>query len=196
MYDIPTIRELLKKIDIANCAGIIDGEGCFFVHHNGLNVQVQLIVVMSDEETVNFLSQTLGGQVRPIDKANKLHYRWVLCSGNAVKITRTLLPFLHGKRQQAKLFIAYYEEYYKSGRGRGSNASRNWSLLNAIESELRGLKKIRNVVDFTFGEATPVAETECEDSLLTDIVKKERCDSPNCIDGKDAELPEMCNRLN
>jgi hypothetical protein len=186
-------RKLLEDVKYAYCAGLIDGEGCFFISHHSryTSAQIQLIVAMADEAPLRFLQKTFNcGKVSILDKDNKLHYRWTVCSGNAVKIARTLLPFLQGKQQQARLFIAYFEEYYRRSYGRGSDKHRNWTVLNLIESELRKLKKVKNVVEFTFEEPTPPAETEREDDSLS------RCDSPNCKDGKLAEVAEMTTRLN
>lgn len=179
-------RELLKKIDIAYCAGLVDGEGCFFIAHQAKSwsSQIQLIVAMSDEAPLLTLKKTFGGNVRPLEKANKVHYRWVLCADNALRAAKKLLPFLQGKKEQARLFIAFWE-YYKVDR------VKHRTLLDAIEIEIKARKKVRNLYTYTFHELTPVAETECEDPSL----QGKGSDSPNCIDDKGAEVAEMSTRL-
>ena len=107
-------------LDVAYCAGLIDGEGCFYVHHaiNTHQVLMHLIVMMADYNPVANLQHTFGGRVSPLKRAGKLHYRWVLCSDNAASATKELMRFLQGKREQAELF----------------------SLLSSLERALHGAK--------------------------------------------------------
>lgn len=185
MEDIQTeIKRLTRLIDVAYCAGLIDGEGCFYVHHAEKTQQflMHLIVMMGDREPVVYLQKTFGGNVRPLNRAGKLHYRWVLCSENAALAIEELLQFLQGKKDEAELFLAYYQIWNLSK----FKHHRDCSVLDAIEAKIRELKKIPWTE-----EILSAATTEREDSL-----ESEGCDSLNSTDDKGGELPEMSNRLN
>ena len=184
-YDMEAeIEKLIRMVNVAYCAGIVDGEGCLFVHRNPkIGTSIHLIVSMSDQAAVAFVQRTFNlGRVALQNRQGKLHYRWVVCSDNAAKAVREMLPFLKGKREQAELFLGYYEEW-KSGQYQ--KHGRRYDLLDAIEVRIKELRK----VPFTYGG--PPATTECEDSLET-----ERCDSLDSSGNEPGESAEMTDRLN
>lgn len=177
-------EKLLRMVKLSYCAGLVDGEGCLFVHHNERTQQtlIHLIVCMADFASVSMMADTFGGRVSPFKRQGKLHYRWVLCSDNAALAVREMLPYLKGKREQAELFLGYYE-IWRGGRYKHKN--RNYDALDLIESKIKELRKV------PLADIYPPAETECEDPL-----EREGCDSPTSSGNEPGELPEMSNHLN
>lgn len=176
-------QKLMRMVQVSYCAGLVDGEGCLFVHHAYKTHQVlmHLIVSMSDYASVSMMAETFGGKVAPQNRQGKLHYRWVACSDKAAVAVQEMLPYLKGKNEQANLFLGYYE-IWKTGKYKHSSG-RDYDTLDLIEAKIKELRK----VPFT----DPPATTERED-----FPEMEGCDSLNTSGNEPGESAEMTDRLN
>jgi hypothetical protein len=105
-------------VDLAYCAGLVDGEGCIRVNRAkayrcqdrvtpGYQARVQIRMV--DEGAIRFFAETLGGWYFH-EKAHTAQGRPLFCymaSGRAAEtILRALLPYLRVKREAAENALA------------------------------------------------------------------------------------------
>lgn len=160
----------------AYAAGLMDGEGCIrIVKYNSITYKVTVEVKMCDIEGVRFLYDFFGGKLSIRDNSNPNHrsvYSWMLHGRNACTFLNRVSPYLQVKRRRAEIAILCGEtaEYSYSG--------------NVPQDVLEFRERCFNELTKLNLRGASAAETERKDSL-----EKERCDSPNCIDGKDTELP-------
>lgn len=106
----PTVKASLEYL-----AGFFDGEGCVFVgkrrrqdggwYYDTVRVEIS----QRDPQLLTFFADRFGGTVRR--KANNGR-PWSVChwrveGGRAEAVLRALLPYLHGKRQQAELALDF-----------------------------------------------------------------------------------------
>lgn len=116
-----------KIEQIAYLAGIIDGEGSFYIgqesrrkkHYNS-----RLYVVNTDERLINWLRQTFGGLI--YSRISKTHptwkrkFEWITNKSEIIPITKAILPYLICKKQQAELMIKFRETFeFRTYAGRG-----------------------------------------------------------------------------
>ena len=103
---------------IAYLAGIIDGEGTFYIgkhaiQERGFNARV--LVVNTNEKLMNWLHCTFGGLLYSRkSKKNphwKLKYEWILNKSDILSFCKLLLPYLICKKEQAELMIEFRETY-------------------------------------------------------------------------------------
>ena len=109
-----TFEELpLNDLDKAWCAGLLEGEGSFWVTKYskldgsfGYSAQLQMAMNQRDRDVVEKLHSLLGGSVNGPYKPKKNHpgqgemITWGLYrKENALKVIKTLYPLL-GKRRQ------------------------------------------------------------------------------------------------
>jgi len=182
-------QKIIRMVKVSYCAALIDGEGCLFVHsglarshgREYMQTLIHCIVSMSDFDSVSMMAETFGGEVNPQNRQGKLHWRWVLCSDKAAEAVQEMLPYLRGKREQAELFLGYYE-IWKAGKAKHH---RDYSLLNLIEAKIKELRKV------PFTEDYPPATTERED-----LSEMKGCDSLNSCGNEPGESAEMTDRLN
>jgi hypothetical protein len=108
-------------VDLAYCAGLIDGEGCIRVKRTkayacqgrvtvGYHAQIQIRMV--DETAIRFIAETLGGWYYA-EKAHLAKGRPLFCyqasDRRAETILRALLPYLRVKRACAENVLALRE---------------------------------------------------------------------------------------
>lgn len=190
MYDIQKeFQKLIRMVKVGYCAGIIDGEGCLYIGYNekSQSTVMQIIVGMADRRPLAFLQETFestsAGKIGVLNKQGKLHYRWVLCSENAYIALKEMLPFLQAKKEQAEIFLTFYEVWEKNKCER----RRDWSILKLLMERLHELKRVPFHAEEYFSPAT----TECENSLET-----EGCDSLDSSGNEPGESAEMTDLLN
>ena len=108
----------MKKTDIAYIAGIIDGEGyigikkqkvykCTKRQTPGYSERIQIRMV--DEPAICFISESLGGwyyKEKPSAKNGKPLFCFQASDTSAVRIIKTVLPFLRIKKQSALTLLA------------------------------------------------------------------------------------------
>lgn len=94
---------MYKDIDLAWCAGIIDGDGCISISKNHKTYTLNLIVGMTHEETIKVLKfiLKLGSITLSLKQLNcKDCYFYNLYADNAAKIIEFLSPYLFTKKEQ------------------------------------------------------------------------------------------------
>ena len=143
-------------IELAWCAGIIDGEGSIVLirhpAHRGTATHYfspRICVEIREQVAVEVLYRLFGGHIAFASKKNKKHcstYKWTVGHRQALAAATELLPFLRLKTKQAKLIIEYYNlpRGYKTGTPPKLVTDRN-----AIYEKMRDLnqKGPDNVVD-------------------------------------------------
>ena len=97
----------------AYAAGIIDGEGSFFLGPAGKDrhVAMCLQVANTNADIIHWLQRTFGGgmsQAHPASPRCKIPFQWMLTSRGVRKILPALLPYLIIKRRQAEIILAWY----------------------------------------------------------------------------------------
>jgi len=111
-------------------AGIIDGEGYICITRTKLtskrSIRHSLVlgVSMSDAYPIELFHNIFGGSIgsKKDSRSNKwrLMYRWSVCANMAKEILILIEPYLHIKKQQAKLGIEFYENIsHITGRAKG-----------------------------------------------------------------------------
>src|SRR3990167_8353040 len=92
----------------AYAAGIIDGEGSFFLGPAGRDrhVAMNLQVVNTNADVIRWLQRTFGGgmsQARARSPRCKIPFHWMLTSRGVRKILPAMLPYLIVKRRHAEI---------------------------------------------------------------------------------------------
>lgn len=112
---------MTDPLDIAYCAGLIDGEGCIRIKKSkayecqerktpGYHAMIQ--VRMVSRSAIEFLATTLGGWhfvSRSYLESGRPFFNWQMSDKKAEAALRLVLPFLRVKDEQAKLVIALRE---------------------------------------------------------------------------------------
>lgn len=104
----PPTREQ-SPYDLAYLAGIFDGEGCIIISP-GPQHQIRMDVTNTHRGVIDWLRDTFGGRVQATKRGQyRRIYRWGASHRRAVALLKFLLPYLHVKKEQAELAIAYQE---------------------------------------------------------------------------------------
>jgi hypothetical protein len=106
---------LARHTNLAWSAGIIDGEGCIFIHlqkrkHRPLpSYVINLRVKMTHKVTVNKLQDIFNCGSIYIGKTPKFKntYSWTVASTNAEYVIGQILPFLVTKKEQAETIMEF-----------------------------------------------------------------------------------------
>lgn len=126
---LPQFSTTLPATTIAYIAGLFDGEGHLTI---GMSKDkrrprkaprhvLTLVVSNTDKAVIEWLRDTLGCghvgiQQRPKANPNdKVCYRYILSSEKAGQLLSAMLPYLHIKRPQAELMIAFRREFLPNG---------------------------------------------------------------------------------
>lgn len=103
----------MTEIDLAYLAGIIDGEGCIsIVKYPWGHFNCRISVVNTDVRLMVWLQESWGGglstprQVKPHWKPTMM---WILSGEKAVDLIKELQPYLMLKKEQAEVFLSYWE---------------------------------------------------------------------------------------
>jgi hypothetical protein len=104
---------------LAYLAGIIDGEGTFYIS-NG-DHRHRILVVNTDEILIKWLQDNFGGLVyKRTSKAHpnwKMKYEWLICKTDITILCEALLPFLICKKRQAEVMLKLRKTFYQRKRG-------------------------------------------------------------------------------
>lgn len=117
----------LSKEELSYFAGLLDGEGCFQIARQkppnpreAVRYKAVLSVGMTAREAIVELAMTFGGKVEPQGgkgrRGRRVAYRWRLNCGDAVRVSRLLLPYLRVKRREAELVCRWSECGNRNGR--------------------------------------------------------------------------------
>jgi hypothetical protein len=112
------IRKEYTAIQAAYMAGIMDGEGTFFIGNfsgnrkNGdKHFQTVIAVACTDKCLIDWLFKVFGGGIREYTPAQmsknsrKQVYRWSATSNRLLHICEIILPYLVIKKRQAEIMI-------------------------------------------------------------------------------------------
>ncbi len=116
-----------KEFTIAECAymaGIMDGEGTFYIGNYSGNrkngdkhYQTLIAVCSTDKCLIEWLDKTFGGSTReytPNQRAKnsrKRVYRWQATSNRMLHICEVILPYLVIKKRQCEIMIEIRSTY-------------------------------------------------------------------------------------
>lgn len=108
---------LFDDVDAAWLGGFLDGEGCFqIVKHErrpgALSYQPSIMAANADLgllERCRDLGEGTVCRVRPASSAWKATYRWNVRGVMAGRVAKAVLPYLHGKHEQALILLELRE---------------------------------------------------------------------------------------
>lgn len=98
---------------MAWCAGLIDGEGCFFVSKSQARIQVD----STSKSTIESLYRILGGRATACSRktvSGKTVFRWCTHQNAVGETCEKLLDHLIEKKDQALLLMVYLKYPPKS----------------------------------------------------------------------------------
>jgi hypothetical protein len=175
LTDMPDLNS--QNLNIAYCAGLVDGEGWIGIGKSGRGFSTMLTVEMTDLAPVARFSRIFDGHVviqQRKTKRGKLVYRCRIERKKAQEACRKMLPYLKVKREQAKLLIMYANNValWERRLGRGNEKRTPDIVIRKRRSWVLKMKEINQCAG---------AETKSEQPL------DEVSDSPICRDGKPAE---------
>ena len=117
MNDGYTGRDIVKRIDLAYVAGIVDGEGCISIikHRDsdcrrGYYFHLTVNVSNTNEWLIAWLKFAFGGHTHTRKKGNyRPLYQWFIDASQAFKFLKLILPYLRIKKPQAELAIEFHK---------------------------------------------------------------------------------------
>lgn len=141
----------MKKLDAAYIAGIMDGEGCFRLERfkaarSPIGYQYRTIaeVMMCDRPVIEHIAAITAKNIsRRNLPSGRVAYGLTWRNGIAADLIRSILPFLRGKHEQARLCL-HFEDHITPGRGR---TYRPDDLPKCEEIRLR-VQELKRVVPF------------------------------------------------
>jgi len=109
-----------NDIQLSYLAGIMDGEGTFYIGVNGNKFNSRMYVVNTDERLIEWLKNTFGGLVYKRNSLKnpqwKTRYEWIIEKSRIDPICKAVIPFLIIKRDQAELMINFRQTFTKNRR--------------------------------------------------------------------------------
>ncbi len=122
-------KGLVGKTLLAYVAGIVDGEGCVGLYHNGQKQYsrvVRVVVANTNEWLIRFLQMQFKGSIYVRKRTFKHpnwndYWVWEIRSRQASAFLKLILPYLQLKRPQAELAIAYQNRHKVGGLPRTQN---------------------------------------------------------------------------
>ena len=132
------VRKEYTATQAAYMAGIMDGEGCFFIGNYSGNrkngdkhFQTVIKIASTDKSLVDWLFETFGGSIRQYTpnqmakNCRKQVYAWQATSNRLLHICEIILPYLVIKKKQAEIMIAmrntFNDEHNIKGRQQVQN---------------------------------------------------------------------------
>lgn len=107
-----------KESQFIYLAGIIDGEGTFYISP-APHFRHRIVVVNTDERMIRWLINNFGGLVYRRTSKKNPHwlpkYEWIIVKADIIPICKGLIPHLTTKREQAELMIKLRESFIKKG---------------------------------------------------------------------------------
>lgn len=138
--------------DLGWAAGLIDGEGCIYLHARRNRTGYTLSIAVSNANPVNIqeLHRILGiGSValqrrkKGVKPQHRPVWRWQVSSIGAEIVLRAILPHLRGKREEARIGLLSRQLMLRPGESGGAHHRRNpnVSQLAWLQRRLAELKK-------------------------------------------------------
>lgn len=148
-----------SKIDWAQMAAYIDGEGCIGLYlyekrrdggKTRRNEYLFVTVVNTDPRLGEWCRDTFGGRFREVPRVDRVRhkpcYEWKVNSNVAAHVLTGCLPFFKIKREQAEIGLAFQRTRLKQGgqigRGKGQPRvpAKVLSQRNRYHAELKFLR--------------------------------------------------------
>jgi hypothetical protein len=118
------IRKEYTDTEAAYMAGIMDGEGTFYIGNYSGNrkngdkhFQTLIAIATTDKSLMDWLHNIFGGGVRSYTpkqmakNSRKQVYRWCATSNRMLQICQIILPYLVIKKRQAEIMIEIRETF-------------------------------------------------------------------------------------
>lgn len=109
------LKVMWTQSQISYLAGIIDGEGTFYIGYSCKKWGSRMYVVNTDKRLIDWLKNTFGGLVYTRNSlknpAWKTKYEWILEKAKIPPICEVILPYLICKKEQAELMIKFRKTF-------------------------------------------------------------------------------------
>ena len=138
----------MKKTEAAYIAGLMDGEGCFYIERFktarspiGFQYRVIATITMCDKITIEYVCKLTGKNFRirklPSGRtAYTIDYR----NGIAGELLKAILPFLQNKKEQAEICL-HFNKSVAPGRGR-TYTQDHAKICETLRLKLMSLKRL------------------------------------------------------
>jgi hypothetical protein len=151
------IRKEYTVAQLAYMAGIMDGEGTFYIGNysgNRLNgdkhYQTIIAIASTDQSLIGWLHNTFGGSTREYTpnqmakNSRKQVYRWQATSNRLLHICEEIMPYLVIKKRQCEIMIeirrTFHDLHNIKGRQHVQNLPKGvLELRQSLMEELRSL---------------------------------------------------------
>jgi hypothetical protein len=132
-------------LTLAYGAGLGDGEGSMVIgcskRANHLpNHWLQVGIVNTDKELVDWLLSTFGGHISHYSHRKRLCWAWRVMGNEAKRFLQSILPYLRIKKEQASIAIAFQE--HSAQYSLRSNKDRVSELLEIREGYRNALRAL------------------------------------------------------
>lgn len=126
-------------------AGIMDGEGTFYIGKCNGRFDSRLYIVNTDDRLIKWLHEHFGGLIyNRISTKNphwKRKFEWVTNKSQILPICEAILPFLICKKEQAEIMIKFRKTFDREGSKRGRISDDLFNLRLSLLSDLRNLNQ-------------------------------------------------------
>lgn len=137
----------MNALQAAYIADIMDGEGCFRLDKFktakspiGYQYRSTAELAMCDKSTIEFISKITKRHIQTKKlKSGRMLYLIIWRNSFASNLMRQILPYLHGKKEQAELCI-HFEDHITPGRGK-TYSREDGILCEKVYLKLRELKR-------------------------------------------------------
>ena len=106
------------ETQLAYLAGIIDGEGCFYIAKPGGKTHtIRLFVMNTHKPLIDYLFETYGGFQYSRKKENstwKIRHEWFVDRANIDELIPLLIPYLINKKEHAIIAIEFRKTFQKN----------------------------------------------------------------------------------
>ncbi len=132
------IRKEFTQAQVAYMAGIMDGEGTFYIGNYSGNrkngdkhFQTVIAVASTDKCLIDWLKDVFGGSTRSYTpkqmskNARKQVYRWQATSNRLLHICEEIFPYLIIKRRQCEILIEIRKTYHDAHNIKGRQHVQN-----------------------------------------------------------------------
>lgn len=137
----------MKKIEAAYVAGLMDGEGCFYIERFksaaspiGFQYRVIATITMCDKRTIEYVCKLTEKNYRTRKlPSGRTAYTIDWRNGIAGDLLKAVLPFLQNKKEQAEICL-HFNKAVAPGRGR-TYTEAHAQLCEAMRLKLQHLKR-------------------------------------------------------
>lgn len=137
----------MDSVMAAYIAGVMDGEGCFYIERFktarspiGFQYLPMATVTMCDKDTIDFICNATAKTPRLRNlKSGRTAFVIDWRNGACAALIRSIMPHLRGKKEQAQLCL-HFHDVIAPGRGK-SYAPGDGEACEAVRLRLQSLKK-------------------------------------------------------